>query len=68
VSIDEVGKALPLPTFSGYRLARLAICDRLSRWERNFVHDLLQRRKLTHRQQAIVDRMVAIYLGTGRSV
>jgi hypothetical protein len=48
--------------FSGYRLARLAMCDRLSQWERNFVHDVSRRRKLTHRQQAIVDRLVATHL------
>jgi len=44
------------------RQGRLAMCDRLSRWERNFVHDVSQRRKLTHRQQAIVDRLAATYL------
>lgn len=53
--------------FSGYRMARLAMCDRLSRWERNFVHDVSQHRKLTHRQQTIVDRLVATYLDTRRS-
>jgi hypothetical protein len=66
VNIDEGEKALPFPTFSGYRLARLAMCDRLSLWERNFVHDLSQRRKLTHRQQAIVDRLAATYLEVGK--
>jgi len=49
------------------RLARLAMCDGLTRWERNFVNDLLNRdqRRLSPRQHAIFDRFCSDYLEGG---
>jgi hypothetical protein len=47
---------------NGYRIARLAMCDRLTHWERNFIRGLPPRTKLSPRQQAIIDRLVETYL------
>jgi len=47
---------------NAFRLARLAMCDALSHWQRSFVRDVLQLRKLSPRQQAIVDELAATYL------
>jgi hypothetical protein len=47
---------------NGFRLAKLAVCDRLTSWERNFIRDVSQRKKLSPRQQAIVDDLAAAYL------
>jgi hypothetical protein len=46
---------------NGCRLARLAVCD-LTSWERNFVTDVSQQKKVSRRQQAIIDELVATYL------
>jgi hypothetical protein len=45
-----------------FRLAKLAKCDRLTSWERHFVRDVSQRKKVSPRQQAIVDDLAATYL------
>lgn len=47
---------------NGCRLARLAMCDGLTSWERNFVFDVSQRKNVSPRQQAIIDELVATYL------
>jgi hypothetical protein len=43
-------------------LCKLSMCDRLTKWEQNFIRDVSQRNRLTHRQQEILDRLVATYL------
>jgi hypothetical protein len=47
---------------NGVRLAKLAKCDRLTSWERHFIRDVSPRKKLSPRQQAIVDDLAATYL------
>jgi hypothetical protein len=47
---------------NSYRLAKLAMCDRLTRWEQSFVENVSQRKTLSPRQQRVVDRLVAEYL------
>ena len=47
---------------NAFRLARLLMCDKLNSWERGFVRDLSQRRKLSPKQQEIIDRLCAQYL------
>jgi hypothetical protein len=47
---------------NGYRLARLAMCNCLPHWERNFVRGVSGRNKLSLKQQAIIDRLSATYL------
>jgi hypothetical protein len=48
--------------FNGLRLARLAMCEGLSSWEREFVRDVSKRPKLSPKQQAIIARLVTQYL------
>ena len=47
---------------NGYRLARLGMCPSLNRWEANFVQSVSQCKKLSQRQQQIIDRLCAEYL------
>jgi hypothetical protein len=47
---------------NGFRLAKLGMCERLTAWERNFVRDALRQRKLSPRQQEIVDELAAKHL------
>ena len=47
---------------NAFRLARLAMHPGLSDWERNFLRDISQRRKLSPKQQQIIDRLCADYL------
>jgi hypothetical protein len=47
---------------NAFRLARLGMCERLSKWERDFVHHLAQQRKLSPRQQVLVERLYREYL------
>ena len=49
---------------NGYKLARLGMLDGLSDWERGFVRDVSKRRKLSPKQQEIIDRLCADYLKT----
>jgi hypothetical protein len=49
-------------TLNAFKLARLAMCETLSKWERQFIRDVSQRRKVSPKQQAIVDRLAAQYL------
>jgi hypothetical protein len=49
-------------SFNSFRLVKLAMCGGLSTWERNFVRDVSQRRKLSPKQSEIVDRLCATYL------
>jgi hypothetical protein len=46
----------------GFRLARLAMCNGLTSWERNFIRDLSQRKKLSPRQKAIIDELCGKHL------
>jgi hypothetical protein len=45
-----------------FRLAKLSMCEGLSRWERSFVRSVSQRRKFSPRQQQIIDRLSATHL------
>lgn len=47
---------------NGFRLAKLAMCAGLDAWERNFVCDVSRQRKLSPRQQEIVNKLAAKYL------
>jgi hypothetical protein len=47
---------------NAFKLAKLGMCRGLSAWERSFVRDVSQRRKLSPRQQEIVDRLGATHL------
>jgi hypothetical protein len=49
---------------NAFRLARLAMCSELNSWERGFVRDVARRRKLSPRQQEIVERLCREYLET----
>jgi hypothetical protein len=44
---------------SAFRLARLAMCSLLSDWERSFVRDVSRLRKLSPKQQAVIDQLYA---------
>ena len=47
---------------NAFRLARLGMCEGLSKWERSFVHHVSQQRKLSPKQEALVARLYAQYL------
>ena len=40
-----------------FRLAKLARCDALTAWERAFIRDVSQQRKLSPRQQAVAGHL-----------
>jgi hypothetical protein len=42
---------------NAFKLAKLAMCEGLSKWERSFVHHVSQQRKLSPKQQQIIDRL-----------
>ena len=44
------------------RLARLGMCSTLSPWERQFVRDVSQQRKLSPKQSALVERLAVQHL------
>jgi hypothetical protein len=46
---------------NGFKLATLAMCDRLTSWERHFVRDSSQRKRVSPKQQEIIDRLCATY-------
>jgi hypothetical protein len=50
---------------NAFKLARLAMCARLSPWECAFVREVSQRRKVSPKQQEIIDRLCATYLQGG---
>ena len=50
---------------NAFKLARLAMCARLSPWECAFVREVSQRRKVSPKQQEIIDRLSATYLQGG---
>lgn len=66
---DRVLRWLPKPVnlkrqqLNAFRLAKLAMCNRLSAWERQFVSDVGRLRRLSPRQGEIVDRLARQYLG-----
>jgi len=47
---------------NGFRVARLVMCERLTRWEQHFVREVSLLKKLSPRQQAIVNELAATYL------
>jgi hypothetical protein len=47
---------------SAFRIARLAMCSELNSWEHDFVANISQQRKLSPRQQEVLDELVAKYL------
>jgi hypothetical protein len=47
---------------NAFRLENLAMCDRLTSWERHFVRDVSQRKRVSPKQQEIIDRLCAIYV------
>jgi hypothetical protein len=49
---------------NAFRLCKLAMCGGLTDWEKQFVADVSKRRKVSPKQQAIVDRLCAQYLKT----
>jgi hypothetical protein len=65
---DRVLRFVPKPQtvecwrFNAFRLVKLVMCDQLSPWERMFVRDVSQRRKLSPKQLAIIDRLCTQYL------
>jgi hypothetical protein len=54
-------------TLNSFRLARLGMCSKLTDWERAFIHDVSQQRKLSPKQQQIIDRLCADYLERRRA-
>ena len=48
---------------NAFCLARLGMCEWLNPWERNFVHHVSQQRKLSPRQQVLVERLCRGILG-----
>jgi hypothetical protein len=65
---DRVLRWLPKPAtiehrrFNALRIARLSMNQALSDWERRFVKSIAQQRKLSPRQQAVLDKLAATYL------
>jgi hypothetical protein len=62
--IDWVAKPSNLARrrFDAARVARLAMCSSLSAWERSFVRSVSQQRKLSPRQQALVEWLYVQHL------
>ena len=50
---------------NAFRLAKLAMCDNLTSWERRFVASLAKQKKLSPRQLAVLERLVRQYLEGG---
>jgi hypothetical protein len=65
---DGVLRWIPKPEtlharrLNALRLAKLARCAGLSSWDRAFVRSVSQRKKVSPRQQALIDRLSASYL------
>ena len=49
-------------TLNSFRLARLAMCEGLSEWERAFIRDVSKNRRLSPKQEALIARLVTRYL------
>jgi hypothetical protein len=49
-------------TLNAYRLARLGMVEQLNPWERRFVQSVSQCRKVSPKQQQIIERLVEQYL------
>ena len=47
---------------NAFKLAKLAMCDRLNPWERRFVADMSRRNRMSPRQHEIVERLCRDYL------
>jgi hypothetical protein len=47
---------------NAFKLAKLAMCEGLSKWERSFVHHVSQQRKLSPKQQALLVQLCTQYL------
>ena len=48
--------------FNAYKLARLGMCERLPKWERNFVREISQRRRVSPKELKILERLCREYL------
>jgi len=48
--------------FNALRIARLTMCNGLTSWQRKFVSDIAPLRKLSPRQQEILDELVEKFL------
>jgi hypothetical protein len=65
---DRVLRFVPKPQtverrrFNALRLVKLAMHSGLSDWEQNFLRDISQRKKVSPRQQALLDRLCRQYL------
>jgi hypothetical protein len=55
-------KTLERRTLNAFKIAKLLMCEGLSPWQRRFVHDVSQQKKLSPKQQALVARLCATYL------
>jgi len=47
---------------NAFKLARLAMCPRLTHWERKFIASVTHRTRLSPKQSAIIDRLVRQHL------
>jgi hypothetical protein len=65
---DRLLRWLPKPStlehrrFNALRIARLTMCNGLTSWQRKFVSDIAPLRKLSPRQQEILDELVEKFL------
>jgi len=55
-------KTMERQKLTAFRLAKLAMRPDLTAWERNFVRSVSQRKKLSPKQAALVDRLARQYL------
>jgi hypothetical protein len=56
-------KTLLRRRLTAFKLAQLGMCEGLSAWERVFIRDASQRKKLSPRQRGTLDQLCATYLG-----
>jgi hypothetical protein len=49
-------------TLNSFKLAKLAMVEGLSKWERSFVADISKRRKFSPKQQEVLDTIAGKYL------
>ena len=54
--------ALERQRFNLFKLSKLVMLPNLTGWERGFIRDVSQRKKLSPQQQQILDRLAWLYL------
>jgi hypothetical protein len=65
---DAVLRWLPKPKtvvrrrLNAFRLVKLALCEGLSPWELAFIHNVSRSRKISPKQERIVDELAQKYL------